>query len=67
MAFEAAWGPDGALCVARTRVPENVTLGLSQHVSGLGVTLFVSSFSYYVFRLAVPVAGTPPTITPFTP
>jgi hypothetical protein len=27
MAFEAAWGPDGAVCVARTRVPENVTLG----------------------------------------
>jgi len=44
-----------------------VTLGLSQHVCGLGVTLFASSFSYYVFRLAVPVAGTPPTITPFQP
>ncbi|MDK4701721.1 ABC transporter permease [Rhizobium sp. CNPSo 4062] len=44
-----------------------VTLGLSQHVSGLGVTLFASSFSYYIFRLIVPVAGTPPTITPFQP
>ncbi|GES42390.1 ABC transporter permease [Rhizobium dioscoreae] len=44
-----------------------VTLGLSQHVSGLGVTLFASSFSYYAFRLIVPVAGTPPTITPFQP
>ena len=44
-----------------------VTLGLSQHVSGLGVTLFASSFSYYVFRIIVPVAGTPPTITPFQP
>ena len=44
-----------------------VTLGLSQHVSGLGVTLFASSFSYYVFRLIVPVAGTPPTVTPFQP
>ena len=44
-----------------------VTLGLSQHVAGLGVTLFASSFSYYVFRLIVPVAGTPPTITPFQP
>jgi ABC-type uncharacterized transport system permease subunit len=44
-----------------------VTLGLSQHVSGLGVTLFASSFSYYVFRLIVPVAGTPPVITPFKP
>ena len=44
-----------------------VTLGLSQHVSGLGVTLFASSFSYYVFRLMVPVAGTPPTVEAFTP
>ncbi len=44
-----------------------VTLGLSQHVSGLGVTLFASSFSYYVFRLVVPVAGTPPTVMPFQP
>lgn len=44
-----------------------VTLGLSQHVSGLGVTLFASSFGYYVFRLMVPVAGTPPTIEPFQP
>ena len=44
-----------------------VTLGLSQHVAGLGVTLFASSFSYYVFRLIVPVAGTPPTIAPFLP
>ncbi len=44
-----------------------VTLGLSQHVSGLGVTLFASSFSYYVFRLLVPVAGAPPTIEPFQP
>jgi general nucleoside transport system permease protein len=44
-----------------------VTLGLSQHVSGLGVTLFASSFAYYAFRLMVPVAGTPPTIEPFQP
>ncbi|MCL4068446.1 ABC transporter permease [Pseudomonas sp. GX19020] len=44
-----------------------VTLGLSQHVSGLGVTLFASSFSYYLFRLLVPVEGTPPKIIPFQP
>lgn len=44
-----------------------VTLGLSQHVSGLGVTLFASSFSYYLFRLIVPLAGSPPTIEPFAP
>lgn len=44
-----------------------VTLGLSQHVSGLGVTLFASSLSYYLFRLIVPLAGSPPTIEPFAP
>lgn len=44
-----------------------VTLGLSQHVTGLGITLFASSFSYYIFRLTVPLASTPPTITPFQP
>jgi simple sugar transport system permease protein len=42
-----------------------VTLGLSQHVTGLGITLFASSLSYYVFRLALPVQGTPPTVEPF--
>ncbi|MDH3667482.1 MAG: ABC transporter permease [Paracoccaceae bacterium] len=42
-----------------------VNLGLSQHVTGLGVTLFASSLSYYIFRLAVPVQGTPPTVEPF--
>jgi hypothetical protein len=25
--FEAAWNPDGAVCVAHTRVPANMTLG----------------------------------------
>lgn len=44
-----------------------VPLGLSQHVTGLGITLFASSFSYYVFRLAVPTATSPPTVEPFRP
>ncbi|MBZ6076452.1 ADYC domain-containing protein [Microvirga puerhi] len=26
LSFEAAWGPDGALCVAHPRIPENITL-----------------------------------------
>lgn len=26
MSFEAGWGPDGAVCVAHTRIPENATL-----------------------------------------
>ena len=44
-----------------------VSLGLSQHVSGLGITLFGASLSYYVFRLTVEVGTLPPTIEPFQP
>ena len=44
-----------------------VTLGLSQHVTGLGITLFASSLSYYLFRLTVPLASSPPTVEPFQP
>jgi simple sugar transport system permease protein len=44
-----------------------VPLGLSQHVTGLGITLFASSLSYYIFRLAVPTASSPPTVEPFRP
>jgi ABC-type uncharacterized transport system permease subunit len=45
----------------------SVTLGLSQHVTGLGITLFASSLGYFLFRLNVPLASTPPTIVPFKP
>jgi simple sugar transport system permease protein len=44
-----------------------VPLGLSQHVTGLGITLFASSLTYFVFRLSLPVAASPPTIEPFRP
>ncbi len=44
-----------------------VPLGLSQHVSGLGITLFASSLSYYLYRLWVEVGDLPPTITAFEP
>lgn len=44
-----------------------VSLGLSQHVTGLGITLFASSFTYYAYRLVIPVSGSPPTIVPFAP
>lgn len=44
-----------------------VPLGLSQHVSGLGITLFASSLSYYFYRLWVEVGDLPPTIEPFQP
>lgn len=44
-----------------------VPLGLSQHVSGLGITLFASALAYYVYRLLVEVGDLPPTIEPFSP
>ncbi len=27
LSFEAAWGPDGAVCVRRTRIPELLSVG----------------------------------------
>ncbi len=42
-----------------------VYLGLSQHVTGIGITLFASSLSYYIFRMMLPSATTPPKIVPF--
>jgi ABC-type uncharacterized transport system permease subunit len=44
-----------------------VPLGLSQHVSGLGITLFASALAYYLYRLIVVVGELPPTIEPFRP
>ncbi|MBA4349642.1 MAG: ABC transporter permease [Rhodobacter sp.] len=44
-----------------------VPLGLSQHVSGLGITLLASALSYYLYRLWVEVGDLPPTIEPFLP
>lgn len=44
-----------------------VPLGLSQHVSGLGITLLASALAYYLYRLIVEIGETPPTIEPFRP
>ncbi|OYD80356.1 ABC transporter permease [Azospirillum brasilense] len=44
-----------------------VPLGLSQHVAGIGVTLLGTSLSYFVYRLVLPQASTPPTVEPFQP
>ena len=44
-----------------------VPLGLSQHVSGLGVTLFATSVSYFSYRTALPKVSSPPRIEPFRP
>ncbi|MGR4869658.1 ABC transporter permease [Variovorax sp. LARHSF232] len=44
-----------------------VGLALSQHVSGLGITLLATALSYYGYRVSFPKVNTPPTITPFAP
>lgn len=44
-----------------------VPLGLSQHVTGIGVTLFATSAAYFVYRVALPNVSSPPRITPFSP
>jgi simple sugar transport system permease protein len=42
-----------------------VGLALSQHVSGLGLTLLATALSYFGYRVSFPKVSTPPTITPF--
>ena len=44
-----------------------VGLALSQHVSGLGITLLATALSYYCYRVSFPKVNTPPTVTPFGP
>jgi simple sugar transport system permease protein len=42
-----------------------VGLALSQHVSGLGITMLATALSYYGYRVGFPKVNTPPTVTPF--
>ncbi len=42
-----------------------VPLALSQHVSGLAITMFATSVAYYAYRVSFPNVSTPPTIEPF--
>ncbi len=63
LAMAAAAGAMMGLLHALLTVP----LGLSQHVSGLGITLFASALAYYLYRLIVVVGESPPTIVPFRP
>lgn len=44
-----------------------VGLALSQHVSGLGITMLATALSYYGYRVSFPKVSTPPTITPLAP
>ncbi|MGC9489915.1 MAG: ABC transporter permease [Thermovirgaceae bacterium] len=45
----------------------SVILGLSQHVSGLGITLLSTGLAMFIYRLAVGSPVSPPTIKPFVP
>jgi ABC-type uncharacterized transport system permease subunit len=44
-----------------------VILGLSQHVAGIGITLFATSASYFGYRVAFPTVTAPPRVEPFQP
>lgn len=44
-----------------------VYLGLSQHVSGIGITMLASALSFFVFKMLLPSSTTPPKIIPFQP
>ncbi len=44
-----------------------VVLALSQHVSGLGLTLLATSLASYGYRVGFPKVDSPPTIEPFAP
>ncbi|MGB9694793.1 MAG: ABC transporter permease [Caldisericaceae bacterium] len=42
-----------------------VTLGLNQHVSGLGITIFATGLTYYFYRAIIGSPTVPPTINSF--
>ena len=54
----------GALC-GLLHAWLTVGLALSQHVSGLGLTMLATALSYYGYRVSFPKVTTPPTIEPF--
>lgn len=42
-----------------------IPLGLSQHVTGIGVTLLSTSVAYFTYRVLLPNVATPPRVEPF--
>ncbi len=42
-----------------------VTLGVNQHVSGLGITIFATGLAYYTYRAVIGSPTVPPTIKAF--
>jgi general nucleoside transport system permease protein len=63
VAIAALTGAVFGLILALLTVP----LGLSQHVTGIGVTLLATSASYFIYRMVLPNVASPPRITPFQP
>ncbi|WP_202126847.1 ABC transporter permease [Cupriavidus sp. SW-Y-13] len=55
------------LCLGLLHGWLTVSMALSQHVAGLGVTMLATSVSYYAYRLGFAQVSSPPTITPFAP
>ena len=44
-----------------------VPLGLSQHVTGIGITLLATSLAYFTYRMVLGDVSSPPRIEPFQP
>jgi general nucleoside transport system permease protein len=44
-----------------------VYLGLSQHVTGIGITLLAANLAYFFYRILLPEVTSPPKIQPFQP
>ncbi|WGF87235.1 ABC transporter permease [Marinivivus vitaminiproducens] len=44
-----------------------VPLGLSQHVTGIGITLLATALAYFTYRMILPETASPPRIEPFPP
>lgn len=54
-------------CIGALHALLTVGLTLSQHVSGLGITLLATSLASYAYRVGFPKVDSPPTIEPFAP
>lgn len=63
VAIAAAVGMAFGLIHATLTVP----LGLSQHVTGIGITLLATSLAYFTYRMILPDVASPPRIAPFAP
>ena len=64
LAVAAAFLSGAALALVHAALV--VSLGVSQHVSGLGLTIFSSGLALFLYRLAVGTPATPPQVTPFS-